>query len=218
MSIKPPKLLRESLRKWLPRESPLKGKVQRGFSIKNEVLRNKLEYIENYNRRNNIHLIGLSKGAEGRDTVEFFKTWLPSVLGEENFGAPIIIERAHRVPAVRIPGKALRPILIRFLRFQDRESILRIAREKAPISVDGKRVSFFSDFSSEVMNRRRGMIPALKALKEKNVNCHLVYPARIRILTEDGGTRFCHTSDKALKFLLYMTTKPLKFVTFNTKG
>uniref|UniRef100_A0A8C1LBN4 L1 transposable element RRM domain-containing protein n=1 Tax=Cyprinus carpio TaxID=7962 RepID=A0A8C1LBN4_CYPCA len=179
MSIKPPKLLRESLRKWLPRESPLKGKVQRGFSIKNEALRNKMEYIENYNRRNNIRLIGLSEGAE-----------------EENFGAPIIIERAHHVPTVRIPGKAPRPILIRLLRFQDRETILRIAREKAPIYVDGKRVSFFPDFSSEVMNRRRGMIPALKALKEKNVNCHLVYPARIRILTEDGGTRFCHTSDE----------------------
>ncbi|CAM4652866.1 unnamed protein product [Leuciscus chuanchicus] len=29
------------------------------------------------------------------------------------------------------------------------------------------------------------MIPVLKALKEKNVNCHLVYPAHIRILTED---------------------------------
>lgn len=166
----------------------------------NEVLRNKLEYIENYNRRNNIRLIGLSEGVEGRDTVEFFKTWLPSVLGEENFGAPIVIERAHRVPAVRVPGKAPRPILIRLLRFQDRESILRIARDKAPISIDGKRVSFFPDFSSDVMTRRRGMIPALKALK-KNVNCHLVYPARIRILTEDGGTRFCHTSDEALKFL-----------------
>lgn len=86
-----------------------------------------MEYIENYHRRNNIRLIGLSEGAEGRDTVEFFKTWLPSVLEKENFGAPIIIERAHHVPAVRIPGKAPRPILIRLLRFQGRESILRIA-------------------------------------------------------------------------------------------
>ncbi|KAL0194698.1 hypothetical protein M9458_008270, partial [Cirrhinus mrigala] len=105
----------------------------------NEVLKNKLEYIENYNRRNNIRLIGLNKGFEGRDPVEFFKTWIPSILGEENFGASLVIERAHRVPATRIPGRALRPILIRFLKFQDHESILRIARNKAPISVEGKR-------------------------------------------------------------------------------
>lgn len=72
----------------------------------NEVLRNKLEYIENYNRRNNIHLIGLSEGVEGQDTVESFKTWLPSVLGEENFGSPLVIEHGHRVLAPQIPGKA----------------------------------------------------------------------------------------------------------------
>lgn len=67
----------------------------------NKVLRNKLEHIENYNRRNNIRLIGLREGDEGRDTVKFFKTWLLSVLGEENFGAPLDIERAHRIPAAQ---------------------------------------------------------------------------------------------------------------------
>lgn len=51
------------------------------------------------------------------------------------------------------------------------------------------------------------MIPALKALKEKNVNCHLVYPAHIRILTEDGGTRFCHMPDKHSSFCRNMTEK-----------
>lgn len=73
----------------------------------NEVFRNKLEYIENYNRRNNIRLIRLSEGAEGRDTVEFFKTWLPSVLGEENFCS--ILSNCHRACTPRSgsasPGK-----------------------------------------------------------------------------------------------------------------
>lgn len=76
----------------------------------NEVLKNKLEYIENYNRRNNIRLIGLNEGFEGRDPVEFFKTWIPSFLGEENFSASLVIEHAHpQSPGNADPGEGPAP-------------------------------------------------------------------------------------------------------------
>ena len=45
----------------------------------------KAEDQENRSRRNNLRLINLPEGAEGRDAASFLERWLPEVLGTDTF-------------------------------------------------------------------------------------------------------------------------------------
>uniref|UniRef100_A0A671SCF4 L1 transposable element RRM domain-containing protein n=1 Tax=Sinocyclocheilus anshuiensis TaxID=1608454 RepID=A0A671SCF4_9TELE len=168
----------------------------------NETLKDKVEYLENYSRRNNIRIVGMKEGSEGSDPVKFFSEWLPKILGTQHSSEQLDIEQAHRtLNPVPNPDKPPRPILVRLLRYQDREKILRLAKQKGEITMDGRRISIFPDMSPDLAKRCKQMIPALKALKERKVSCYLVHPARIKILTEDGKSRFFETSGEAFKYL-----------------
>ncbi len=93
----------------------------------NENLKDKVEYLENYSRRSNIRIVGMKEGSEGSNPVKFFSEWLPNVLGAQHFSEQLDIERAHRtLNPVPNPDKPPRPILVRLLRHQDREKILRV--------------------------------------------------------------------------------------------
>ncbi len=150
--------------------------------------------------------MGMKEGSEGSDPVKFFSEWLPNVLGAQHFSEQLEIERAHHTlnPEPN-PDKPPRPILVRLLRYQDREKILRLAKQKGEITMDGKIISIFPDMSPDLAKRRKQMIPALKALKERKVSCYLVHPARINILTEDRKSQFFETPAEALKWRRTLT-------------
>lgn len=168
----------------------------------NETLKGKVEYLENYSRRSNIRIVGMKEGSVGSDRDKFFSEWLPNVLGPQHFSGQLDIERAHRIlNPVPNPDKPPRPILVRLLRYQDREKILRLAKQKGELTMDGKRISIFPDMSPDLAKRRKQMIPALKAFKERKVSCYLVHPARIKILIEDGKFQFFETPGEAFKYL-----------------
>lgn len=87
-----------------------------------------VDQLENQSRRNNIRIVNLQEGGEGTDPVQFFTDWIPSVLGREHFPEPLIIEPVHRSPKFNSTrDKRPRPILIRLLKYQDRDKILRTA-------------------------------------------------------------------------------------------
>ncbi|KAK1894744.1 LINE-1 retrotransposable element ORF1 protein [Dissostichus eleginoides] len=117
----------------------------------NDFLMEKVDQLENYSRRNNIRVINLGESCEGNDPVNFFVNWIPATLGQEHFTEPLIIERAHRAFGPRPPAdQRPRPVLIRLLKCQDRDKILRIAAQrsrenKGPIKItlpDGRRRFF----------------------------------------------------------------------------
>ncbi len=114
----------------------------------NETLKDKVEYLENYSRRSNIRIVGMKEGSERRNPVKFFSEWLPNILGEQHFSEQLDIERAHRnLNPVPNPDKPPRPILVRLLRHQDREKILRLSKQKGEITMDGRRIRIFPDMS-----------------------------------------------------------------------
>jgi len=93
-----------------------------------DFLVDKVDQLENHSRCNNVRIVTLQEGGEGADPVWFFTDWIPSVLGQQHFPEPLIIERAHRSQTYHRPGeKRPRPILIRLLKYQDRDKILRIS-------------------------------------------------------------------------------------------
>ncbi|KAL7858595.1 hypothetical protein AOLI_G00186970 [Acnodon oligacanthus] len=112
----------------------------------------------------------------------------------ENYSSPLDIERTHHTPSSKPAlNEPPRPVLIRFLRYQDREKILRLTKEKGNITVQEKKVHFFPDMSPELVRRRKQMIPALEALKERNFTCYITYPARLRVQLKDGKFRLFNT-------------------------
>lgn len=59
--------------------------TMKAIKQENESLKDKVEYLENYSRRNNIRIVGMKEGSEGRDPVIFFTEWIPKILGEQHF-------------------------------------------------------------------------------------------------------------------------------------
>ncbi|KAJ4926256.1 hypothetical protein JOQ06_008437 [Pogonophryne albipinna] len=128
-------------------------------------------------------------------------------LGQEHFTEPLIIERAHRAFGPRPSAdQRPRPVLIRLLKCQDRDKILRIAAQrsrenKGPIKYDGKPVLFFPDLSASLVKRRKEYDRVKTELRSRDILFALLHPATLRITLPDGGRRFFQTPKEAATFL-----------------
>lgn len=176
------------------------------FKKENEYLHNKVDQLENYSRRENIRIIGLKEGCENGDPIKFLEKWIHEVFGEQNLPESLQIERAHRIYAPRsTEDERPRPMLVRFLRYQDREKILQLAIErhrqnKPQIQYDGKNISFFPDMTSELRRRRKAFDEVKREIKEKGLRFALLTPATLRVDTAEGR-RYFNTPGKVRVFL-----------------
>ena len=124
-------------------------------------------YLESYSRRENLKFFGIpeneASASEGKDavgTIDVLCEFLHDVLG---FGDPkrnMEFQRVHRI-GKSVRGKP-RPILARFLRYQDRETVLR-----AGFELKGTEYMILQDFPQEIIERRRKQMPKLKEAKKK---------------------------------------------------
>lgn len=175
-----------------------------GLRKQNEYLLEKVDQLENYSRRNNIRVINLLEGCEGTNPVKFFTDWLPSTLGSYSFPDPIIIERAHRALFPRPPpDKKPRPVIIRFLKYQDRERVLHAAasKERNTIQHDGTPVMLFPDMSPAVAKCRKEYEEVKKELAARKIpfalhpSCNVENPPRrpTKILQNTEGSHVIHS-------------------------
>ncbi|KAK7896356.1 hypothetical protein WMY93_021681 [Mugilogobius chulae] len=156
-------------------ESTLKKAVER------------LENYENQIRQQNIKIIGLKEGAEGSNPRMFFENWIPEVLNMDMQGRRLEIERVHRLgpPLESRSRRAPRPVLVKLRDFTDKERILRTARIKGDgIKVDDQAVSFYQDFSADVIKRRQESATERKRLREAGIKYAFLYPAVIKIFPQ----------------------------------
>uniref|UniRef100_A0A087X3W3 L1 transposable element RRM domain-containing protein n=1 Tax=Poecilia formosa TaxID=48698 RepID=A0A087X3W3_POEFO len=152
-----------------------------------EILRQKLDDMENRERRNNLRFLGFTESCEGSDLVAFLKPTLPTLLNI-NFPKGLEIDRAHRLGQLS-PGQGNqpsrpRPIIVRFERFQDREHIAKAARKRE------RRIMVFPDYSKLLSDKRRKFDKCKKLLHEKRVHFFLNYPAVLTVITSRGRERF----------------------------
>ena len=91
-----------------------------------ELLRLKVDDLENRGRRKNLKIVNLPEKAEGGGTLaDFLQSVLPTLVGLPADHPPLEIERAHRALAsVPAPNKPPRSVLVRFLRFSQREAVV----------------------------------------------------------------------------------------------
>uniref|UniRef100_A0A8C5HT91 Reverse transcriptase domain-containing protein n=1 Tax=Gouania willdenowi TaxID=441366 RepID=A0A8C5HT91_GOUWI len=161
-----------------PRVKALEGELQKALD--------RLENFENQSRRQNLRIVGLNEGSEGRTPVEFFEKWIPDVLGMQT--DRIKLDRAHRTgPPTRLSGKeGPRAVLVRLHDYTNKQKILQAARNRGTLSIDGSNVSFYQDFSVEVVRRRKESANARKQLREAGIRYSFLYPAVIKVFHPDG--------------------------------
>ena len=123
--------------------------------------------------------------SEWKNTVEGMK----SRLGEEEQGIKNLFEKVmmknflnlmrekvtqiqetQRVPSKRNPKRpTLRHILIKTAKFQDKERILKAAREKQDITYKGAPIRLADDFSMETLQARREWQEIFQVMKSKGL-------------------------------------------------
>uniref|UniRef100_H3AB63 L1 transposable element RRM domain-containing protein n=1 Tax=Latimeria chalumnae TaxID=7897 RepID=H3AB63_LATCH len=162
----------------------------------------RVQGLENRSRRNNIRIIGVPEGVEGNGVSG--PTMLLSILRDcLPLGAsdPIEVERAHRTLGPRpAPDQHPRPIIARLLHFQDRERILRLAREAGELYWRGGKIMIFPDMSRELAAQRKRFTPARRRCMELGLRYALQYPAVLRV-TVDGRLHRFEDPEEALKEL-----------------
>lgn len=157
----------------------------------NAYLKDKAEDAENRSRASNLRFINIPEQSEGRDMIAFVNHLIPLLLGKENFPTVPVIERAHRSPTTSsstfssssrfVPP---RPILVKFLNFQDKVRILRLARERREITYKGTRVHIYPDFSAGLVKKRRQFDVVKKHLRAADMKYSLLYPSKLKVMVE----------------------------------
>ena len=95
------------------------------------------------------------------------------------------IQATQRVPSKRNPKRpTTRHIIIKMAKFQDKERILKAAREKQEVTYKGAPIRPAADFSGEILQARREWQIILKVMKNKGLQPRLLYPARFSIKME----------------------------------
>ncbi|KAG9277375.1 hypothetical protein AMEX_G7380 [Astyanax mexicanus] len=147
-----------------------------------QLTNDKVEYLENYSRRQNVRITGVPEGAEGRRCEEFSRNLLLQLFGGEKVEAhrPLEIERTHRIG--QKGQRQNRPIIVRFLRYSDRQNILELSRTTTRKRYLENPISIFPDFSPEEQRKRALFTPIRRLLKGRtDVRYGLLYPATLKI-------------------------------------
>ena len=123
-------------------------------------LEDQIMYQELYNRSENLSFLGVPESmADEEDTKEVIYQLLEKELSIEEV-RKIEFQRIHRVGK---KSNGIRPIIAHFLRFQDREYILKRAKEMSR-SLDFK---VLVDLPKEIRDRRKPQWPKLKKARKK---------------------------------------------------
>lgn len=162
------------------------------LSQENNALKEKVAYLENYTRRQNIRIVGIPENVEGPRPSEFVTKLLMDALGEDSFENPPSVDRAHRTLAPKpVDGvNKPRPLIIKLHHFQTKELILRLARQKGPLSYNGTKFHIFPDYSPDVNKRRAAFAETKKQLHAAKIQFGLYYPATLQFTHNGKRMRF----------------------------
>lgn len=144
---------------------------------------------ENRNRRNNLRVRGIPETVSTPHILPTLKKLFNDLLGDPET-SQIEIDRAHRTLGPKNPDpNRSRDILCRLHYFTVKELILRKAREKGDILLDGCKVQLLSDLSKMTLDKRRALRPLLDVLRERDITYSWGYPFQLQVRID--GTLLC---------------------------
>ena len=160
-----------------------------------EAMEDNVEYMENQNRRNNVKILGMEEDPDKEkswdDTEELVQNLIKDKLGSSK---SFEIERCHRVG---YPSKSShdrshlnqfgrsnepRPIVAKFLRWKDKEEVLKLARQTKP-----ECVRFVQDLSRRTLLRRKERIPELIEARKRG---KIAYFVMDKLVIKNGNPHF----------------------------
>ena len=114
-------------------------------------------------------------------------------------------QEAQRVPIkMSLKRSTPRHIIIKMPSYEDKERILKAAREKQEVTYKRALIRLGADFSTEKLQARREWQEIFQAMKSKVLQSRLLYPARLSIKMESEIKSF---PDKR-RLKEYTSTKP----------
>ena len=156
-------------------------------------------------KRNNIHIIGIPEGEEEEQGIEnlFEKVMMenfPNLRREK----VTHIQETQRVPSKRNPKRpTARHIIIKMAKFQGKERILKVAREKQEVTYKGAPIRLATDFSMETLQAMR-MVKNIPSNETQRPATKTTLPARLSIKIRGQIKNF--PDKRSLK--VYASTKP----------
>jgi len=154
-------------------------------------------------KRSNMRIIGLPEGQEEQQGLEN----LFEEIMTENFPdmGKIKVTQVQRVPS-RINPKRPTPrhVIISMANINDKERILKAARERQRVTYKGTPIRLSNDYSTETQQARSEWKEVYKVLQSKGLNPRILYPARLSIKIEGEIRSFA--DKKSLRE--FITTKP----------
>ena len=90
-------------------------------------------------------------------------------------------------------------------KFQDKERILKAAREKKEVTYKGAPIMFATDFSMETLQDRREWQNIFQVMRTRGLKPRLLYPARLSIKIE-GQIRSFPRQKKSKRIHLHQTS------------
>lgn len=139
----------------LKKEITMKTEVE----DKLQTLKDRIDYQEDYSRRNNLRFSGLEENVN--ESWEETQAKIRRLLQNQFKLESVPIERAHRVgPRNILQGSRPRTVVARFNSFNDRQLILRNSQK-----LKGTNIFISEDLCESSMELRRAQLPALKQAK-----------------------------------------------------
>ena len=133
----------------------------------------------------NLHIIEIPQGAEkdkGMENIfeEIITGNIPNLKDTE-----FKIQEVQRAPNKLNPNRPTsRHIIIKMAKVNDKERILKAAREKQNVTYKETPIRISADFSTETLQARRECQEIFKVLKGKNMQPRTLYAARISFKIE----------------------------------
>ena len=139
-------------------------------------LQKQLLYQNCYSRRENLNFFGIEEDP-GENTEEKVRIFLTTVL-ELREVENIEFQRIHRSGGSRT--RTPRPIIARFLRYSDRERVIR----QGFIKLKGTSFRVLEDFPKEIIESRRKLLPKLKQAKADGKRAYFSRPMPDRLIVD----------------------------------
>lgn len=128
----------------------------------------KMEYLENQSRRNNIRIVGIPE--EENETWDVTEAKVKTTLQQKlKLNSPIGIERAHRVGKPTDGTTKPRTIVCKIKDWKQKDEIVKTARKIKPSGL-----LIFEDLASETRRKQKEQMPRLKAAKQQGKIAYFV--------------------------------------------
>ena len=122
------------------------------------------------------------------------------------------VQEAQTVPKKLDPKRNTpRHIIITLSKIEEKERILKTAREKETVTHKGIPIRLSADFSKETLQTRRGWKEVFKVMKGKDLHPRLRYPAKLSLKAVNKMKgQIKYVPDK-VKLKDFNITKPLLY-------